>query len=90
MGRVLSSVCSRSALPRICARDMGVGAARHKLEWSNEIYPLFDSYIPLKPQGLAVTVPFAVKAAVKRTIKSNPRLWALAQTVRRTIKGGYA
>lgn len=70
--------------------DLGVGAARHKSEWSNEVYPLFDSYLALKPQGLAVTLPFTVKSALKRTIKSNPRLWALAQTVRRTIKGGHA
>lgn len=70
--------------------DLGVGAARHKSEWSNEVYPLFDSFIALKPQGLALTLPFTVRGALKRTIKSNPRLWSLAQTVRRTIKGGRA
>lgn len=69
--------------------DLGVGAARHKSEWSNEVYSLFDSYLALKPQGLAVTLPFTVKSALKRKIKSNPRLWALAQTVRKTIKGSH-
>lgn len=54
------------------------------------MYPLFDSYIALKPQGLAVTLPFMVKSALKRTIKSNPKLWALAQKMRKALKGGHA
>ncbi|ODS00849.1 hypothetical protein AUC68_12930 [Methyloceanibacter methanicus] len=65
--------------------DLGVGAARHKSEWSNIVYPLFDSYIALKPQGLALTLPFGVKSSVKRRIKSNPRLWALAQALRKWV-----
>ncbi|MEM7397610.1 MAG: GNAT family N-acetyltransferase [Pseudomonadota bacterium] len=65
--------------------DLGVGAARHKSEWSNVTYSLFDSFIPLKPQGLALSVPFAARGMVKRAIKSNPQLWALAQKIRRSL-----
>lgn len=65
--------------------DLGVGAARHKSEWSNTVYRLFDSYIALKPQGLALTLPFGMKSSVKRRIKSNPRLWSLAQTLRKWV-----
>lgn len=65
--------------------DLGVGGARHKSEWSNVVYPLFDSYLALKPQGLAVTLPRAATAQMKRVIKTNPRLWALAQKIRRRL-----
>lgn len=67
--------------------DLGVGAARHKSEWSNTIYSLFDSYIALKPLGHALTLPHSLKSGVKRTIKANPRLWELAQSVRRRVNG---
>lgn len=65
--------------------DLGVGGARHKSEWSNVVYPLFDSYIALKPQGHGLTLPRAATAQLKRIIKTNPRLWALAQSVRKRI-----
>ncbi len=68
--------------------DLGVGAARHKSEWSTVTYSLFDNFVPLKPQGLALSVPYAVKGMIKRSIKSSPRLWALAQKVRRSFGRG--
>jgi len=51
-------------------------------------YPLFDSFIALKPQGLALSVPYAVKGIIKRSIKSSPRLWDFAQTVRKFLGRG--
>lgn len=67
--------------------DMGVGQARHKDEWSNTVYALFDSFIAFKPQGLAVTVPVAAAARLKRAIKSNSSRWAVAQDLRKRLKG---
>lgn len=70
--------------------DLGVGQARHKDEWSNTVYALFDSFIIFKPQGLLVTVPRAITARLKRAIKSNPHVWALAQDLRTRLKGRNA
>ncbi len=59
--------------------DIGVGAARHKDEWSDVVQPLFDSFLALTPPGLALALPLAVMSQLKRAIKSNRRLWPLAQ-----------
>lgn len=63
--------------------DLGVGQARHKDEWSNTDYALFDSFVAFKPQGLALTLPRAATGRLKRTIKSNRRLWSFAQNLRK-------
>jgi CelD/BcsL family acetyltransferase involved in cellulose biosynthesis len=65
--------------------DLGVGQARHKDEWNNIVYSLFDSFIALKPQGLVVTLPLAAAARVKGVIKSNSTLWAVAQDLRKRL-----
>jgi len=65
--------------------DLGVGQARHKDEWSNIVYPLFDSFIALKPQGLSLTLPLSAAARVKGVIKSNSTLWAVAQDLRKRL-----
>lgn len=65
--------------------DMGVGEARHKVEWCEITQPLFDSFIALKPQGLVLTQPLAVMARAKRVIKTNRYLWPLLQRVRRSL-----
>ena len=67
--------------------DLGVGKARHKDEWCTIEYALFDSFIPLKPQGLLITLPRATAARLKRMIKSNRHLWSFAQAVRKTVRG---
>ena len=67
--------------------DLGVGNARHKDEWCTTEHVLFDSFIPLKPQGLLVTLPRATAARLKRMVKSNRYLWSLAQNLRRRLRG---
>jgi CelD/BcsL family acetyltransferase involved in cellulose biosynthesis len=65
--------------------DLGVGQARHKDDWCNTVYALFDSFIAFKPQGLLLSLPLAGVARLKRSIKSNDRLWRFAQTVRKRL-----
>lgn len=65
--------------------DLGVGEAPHKLDWCDEKMELIDSFIAFDIAGRVVTVSLAVKSALKRIIKTNPMLWALARSVRRTI-----
>jgi CelD/BcsL family acetyltransferase involved in cellulose biosynthesis len=62
--------------------DIGAGEARHKDEWCDLVQPLFDSFIAFKPHGLTVTLPLAAVLRLKRAIKSNPRLWPVAQKIR--------
>ena len=65
--------------------DLGVGQARHKNEWCNTVYALFDSFIAFKPHGLLVTLPLGVTAQLKRAIKSNRHLWSFAQAMRKRL-----
>ena len=67
--------------------DLGVGKARHKAEWCDTEHALFDSFIPLKPQGLLVTLPRAAASRLKRVIKSNRHLWSFAQATRKRLLG---
>ncbi len=67
--------------------DMGVGRARHKVEWCNVVQPLFDSFIAFKPHGMLATLPSASVARLKRAIKSNERLWSAAQEMRKRLLG---
>jgi len=70
--------------------DMGVGRARHKVEWCNVVQPLFDSFIVFKPHGMLATWPSAGLARLKRAIKSNERLWSAAQEMRKRLFGREA
>ncbi len=67
--------------------DIGAGTARHKEQWCDVRHSLFDSFIALRPEGLALTLPLATVARAKRAIKSNPYLWPLVQRWRGTLLG---
>jgi CelD/BcsL family acetyltransferase involved in cellulose biosynthesis len=65
--------------------DIGVGASRHKDEWSDVEQPLFDSFLAFKPQGYLVMLPVAALTRLKGAIKASPRLWPLALRVRQAL-----
>jgi len=65
--------------------DLGVGQARHKDDWCNTVYELFDSFIAFKPHGLLLSLPLAGAARLKRYIKANHYLWSFAQAVRKRL-----
>lgn len=67
--------------------DMGAGDAHHKLEWCDVSIPLFENFIALEERGYLLTLPLRAATGVKRYIKTRPRLWALAQSVRRRLFG---
>jgi CelD/BcsL family acetyltransferase involved in cellulose biosynthesis len=82
----------RHQIKEACAQglalyDFGAGSGAHKEQWSDRVEPLFDSFIALGPLGLVVTLPSAALAHLKRTIKSNPRLWSWAQAFRARFFG---
>ena len=65
--------------------DIGVGASRHKDEWSDVEQTLFDSFLAFKPQGYLATLPAAALTRLKGAIKASPRLWPIALRVRQTL-----
>ena len=67
--------------------DMGVGDSRHKQEWCDVDTPLFESIISFDERGYLLTLPLTARLAAKRYIKTRPKLWSLAQTMRRTLYG---
>lgn len=67
--------------------DFGAGIGAHKEQWSDLVEPLFDSFLAFAPAGLAASLPLAALSRVKRTIKSNPRLWSWAQAIRARFFG---
>ena len=67
--------------------DLGVGQARHKDEWCDTVYPLFDGFLTFTPRGHLLTLPRAAAAQLKRVIKSNPYLWSFAQALRKRLRG---
>lgn len=67
--------------------DFGAGSGAHKEQWSDVVMPLFDSFIAFRPQGLGLTLPLATLSRLKRAIKSNTRVWSLAQNWRTRLFG---
>jgi CelD/BcsL family acetyltransferase involved in cellulose biosynthesis len=70
--------------------DFTVGNEPYKEQWCEEIRPLYVAAAPLTPQGLPASLADSGTLAVKRFIKTNPRLWDAAQKVRRRLGGGAA
>ena len=68
--------------------DMGAGDAHHKEEWCDVSTQLFENFIALDERGYLLTIPLSATSMVKRHIKTQPRLWAFTQSVRRNLFGG--
>ncbi len=77
--RLVRSCCERGLL----TFDLGIGEARYKNLLCGDAEPLFDSYIPLSPAGRLLALAFALGAATKRGIKSQPALWSIVGAFRR-------
>ncbi len=76
---VLRDACAR----KFSAFDLGIGEARYKAAFCDEVEELADAlYAPTVLGRLALPF-FALAAAAKRTIKANPQLLALAEKIRR-------
>jgi CelD/BcsL family acetyltransferase involved in cellulose biosynthesis len=79
LAHVLRDACAR----KFSAFDLGAGEARYKADFCDEVEQLADAlYAPTALGRLALPF-FALAAAAKRTIKANPKLFALAEKIRR-------
>ena len=54
--------------------DIGVGASRHKDEWSDVEQTLFDSFLAFKTQGYLATLPAAALTRQRRDQSESPPL----------------
>jgi len=79
--KVVQMACERG----LAYFDLGVGEARYKELFCDDIEPLFDCFIPLTARG-ALAAPLARTAyAIKGHIKHNAVLWSGAQRLRRAL-----
>ena len=84
---LMSEEIKRACDQGIGVYDFGVGSGSHKAVWCDQTIDLFDNFIAFRARGLLVTLPLIIKASLKRHIKSSARLWSLATTMRRLLKG---
>jgi CelD/BcsL family acetyltransferase involved in cellulose biosynthesis len=69
--------------------DMGLGDFEYKTDWTEPL-PVYDSIIPLSLAGRAVGGSILALRQLKRAIKQNPKLWALARKVRAKLGRRHA
>lgn len=70
--------------------DFTIGDEPYKLDWCNVSIKLYDHLAAARPVGWPVVAGLRGLLAAKRTIKGDPRLWALAQKVRAWTGRGAA
>src|SRR5690606_37425564 len=67
--------------------DFSVGDEYYKRLWCDTETWQFDLYMPLTARGSAIATVSRSIGAMKRALKSNPVLWALAKRLRRSAAG---
>ncbi len=75
--RVIAKACD-NGLTRF---DLGIGEARYKAALCDERHELFDALVPVSPLGVVAAHFISGRQIVKRAIKANPKLFALAKKV---------
>lgn len=81
----------KRAIERGCTVfDFTIGDEAYKLDWCNVSIKLYDHLSSARPIGWPAAVALRRMLWAKRYIKSDPRLWALAQKVRSWTARGAA
>ncbi len=80
LAHVLRDCCAR----KLRAFDLGVGDARYKTTFCDEIETMVEAYIAVTGPGFLARPFFLAAAAAKTAIKRNPRLHAAAMKLRRS------
>jgi len=84
MGILVARLMDELNASEIDTFDMGIGDFDYKQDWTAP-EPLFDTLIPLTPAGHLAALGLRTSQGAKRAIKQNPRLWGLAQSIRKTL-----
>jgi CelD/BcsL family acetyltransferase involved in cellulose biosynthesis len=79
--RLIAACCEK----RMAVLDLASGDAPYKAQWADVVIPLHACIRGLTPRGYIWAGLAMLRVIVKRTIKRSPRLWELAQHLRRTV-----
>lgn len=79
---LLMRIAAKACADGLTRFDLGIGAARYKAALCDETIELFDAFVPMTALGRVVAAAVAAQQALKRRVKANPRLFALAKRVR--------
>jgi CelD/BcsL family acetyltransferase involved in cellulose biosynthesis len=63
--------------------DLGVGEAHYKRTFCDDVEPLFDSFLPLRPLGWTAAMALRAHTSAKRQIKQSALLWNAVARSRR-------
>ena len=86
-GQVLLKEQLAAAWSQGCTHyDFGLGNADHKTAWKAVPCTVASSFIPLTRLGRSASLLCWGENALKRTIKTNPRLWNIAQRGRQVVR----
>ena len=83
---ILSGLIKECCEDGMAGFDLGMGTERYKLSWCDED-PLFDCFVPITSLGILQTIKIKTMLSLKRTVRSNPKLWTMAKTVRKHLNG---
>ena len=73
--RVIAGACERG----LHHLDLGIGQARYKDTFCDTAIPLFDTMVPVTPQGHVYAAYATIRQNAKRRIKRSPGLLAAAR-----------
>lgn len=82
---LLRSIIDNYAEKGCASFDFGVGTDDYKLQFTKQRQPLFDSFIPLTPRGIAGARYLSLKSSVKRAIKQSPLAMKAASFLRQGV-----
>ena len=83
---ILTGVIEEYCTEGYSGLDLGMGTERYKLSWCEEDI-LFDCFIPITMLGILQTAGIRTMLKLKRAIRSNPRLWTFAKSIRKHLRG---
>lgn len=87
MTRVIAAQCGRGRT----SLDLGIGEARYKRLFCEEVEELVDVFVPVTALGRLYGLAFEQFVTAKRYVKQTPRLWTFVQALRTTrAKLGFA
>jgi CelD/BcsL family acetyltransferase involved in cellulose biosynthesis len=66
--------------------DLGIGEARYKAAFCDQTLPLIDVFVPMNFKGQLFAAFEATRLRLKRTIKQNPRTFALVRQMRMRLR----
>ncbi|MFO0993365.1 MAG: GNAT family N-acetyltransferase [Hyphomicrobiales bacterium] len=79
--RLIAACCEA----RLAVLDLASGDASYKSQWADVVIPLHACIRGLSPLGYLWAALAMTRLVAKRTVKRSPRLWELAQHLRRTL-----